>query len=800
MSKFSSCIVYGVAAIALLAPDSLAQTNAEAAGSVEQNADGQQEDSVATMNKIVVTARKRDELIEDVPTAISAFGKDEIARLNLVSIDDLSSFTPGLQSAESSVSSGGSISLRGVGSGSSNYLGDQAVSINVDGMQIGTLNIRKSAQIDLAQIEVLRGPQALFFGKNSPGGVISMKTADPTEDHLVELETGYETVSQDSYYQALYSGPISDKVGVRLVARYSDLNGYFNIKNVPTNGDPLITTAPIDNWPYGEEFFARATIVAEPTDQLRIKGKLTYNESKIEGGSILAQQRILCPLGAPQLQPDFPCKADRDIYVGNGRPEDVALAAGAPGTNGIGFRNNQQILGTLQADYKITPDLTATSVTGYYLFDEVNAHDASIGPRAILLVPYLPFEMNQFTQEVRLASDWDRPVNFTIGAFYEQRDTYGSQDAVITAFPPAPFAIGQEQTFQDQEAFSVFAQLIWDVTDRLEISGGARYSEEEKDLRFFHRGMDVTANLVTDSLSFDNVSPELTVSYDLTDDIMVFGSYKEGFKSGGFDGGFTNGAIAAGNFANTFDEETVTGFEGGMKATLFDQLVLNLTAYDYDYEDLQVGAFDPDSISFKVLNAAAARVKGVEADFNWRTPAEGLWLRGSLALNDAKFEDFLSGCYLGQTPALGCNINLNTTTGAYLQQDLSGRRINNAPEVAATAGVLYTRDLANGLGMDLSFDATYSSDYYANLRQSPLDIQDDYTKLNASLRLFSRDDRWEFSLVGRNLTDEYTFNASAPITLTGGGSGIDTAVQGDRSAVVSKGREVFLKLTYRPVR
>ena len=264
MSRVSKNIACGVAVLALLAPSGFTQETPAA-----NSGEGVVEDALATMNKIIVTARKRDELLEDVPTAISAFGADDIARLNLVSIDDLSSFTPGLQTAESSVSSGGSISLRGVGSGSSNYLGDQAVSINVDGMQIGTLNIRKSAQIDLAQIEVLRGPQALFFGKNSPGGVISMKTADPTHDRLVELQTGYETVSQDSYYQALYSGPISDSLGVRLVARYSDLNGYFNIKSVPANGDPLVTKAPIDSWPYGERIQARRRVDPRPaTDHL----------------------------------------------------------------------------------------------------------------------------------------------------------------------------------------------------------------------------------------------------------------------------------------------------------------------------------------------------------------------------------------------------------------------------------------------------------------------------------------------------------------------------------------------------
>jgi iron complex outermembrane receptor protein len=118
-----------------------------------------------TVEAIVVTARKRDERLQDVPVAVTAFSRGDIQRYKLNSVDELTRLTPGLQTAESAVSSGGSIALRGIGSGSTNYLGDQAVSINVDGMQVGTLNIRKTAQIDMAQIEVLRGPQALFFGK-----------------------------------------------------------------------------------------------------------------------------------------------------------------------------------------------------------------------------------------------------------------------------------------------------------------------------------------------------------------------------------------------------------------------------------------------------------------------------------------------------------------------------------------------------------------------------------------------------------------------------------------------------------
>lgn len=752
-----------------------------------------------TVEAIVVTARKRDELLEDVPAAITAFGKNDIARYGLNSVDELTRLTPGLQTAESSVSSGGSISLRGVGSGSTNYLGDQAVSINVDGMQVGTLNIRKTAQIDLAQIEVLRGPQALFFGKNSPGGVISLKTADPGNREEIEVSAGLEAVSQDYYVQALYSAPLSDQVGLRLVGRYSKMNGYFNVKTVPANGDPLVIPAHVDQYPVGEELFFRGTLVVEPTDNLKINSKFTYNKSEVEGGSITTLQRISCPNGAPQLQPAFPCVGDRDIYRG-GAPAIVAqLVPGSPTLDGLGLRNNEQILATVQADYKITPNLTATSVTGYYWFDEINAHNASIGPRATLLVPYLPFEMKQFTQELRLASSFEGPLNVTLGAFYESRTADGAQDAVILT-GPAPFAIGTERTHQSQDAYSLFGQLIWTPTDRLEVSGGLRYSHERKDLRFFHRGVDVTANLATDELKFSNVSPELTVSYDLTQELMVFGSYKEGFKSGGFDAGFTNGAIGRarpGAFNNTFAEEHVSGFEGGVKGNFARRLTFGVTAYAYDYTDLQVGAFDAASISFKVLNAAAAEVQGIELEVDWQTPVDGLSLRGSAAYNDAKFKDFLSGCYLGQTPALGCNKTLNPATGAFLEQDMAGRRMNNAPEVVMFGGFLYTRDLTQGLGLEFTLDAEYSSAYFANLRQSPQDLQDAYTKINAGVRLFGPDRKWELALLARNLTNEYIFAASGPVTLTGSGSGTPTARFGDESAAITRGREVFLRAAYR---
>ncbi len=747
------------------------------------------------IEEVVVTARKREERIIDVPAAVTAFGEAQIEQLNIQSVDELASFTPGLIVAESSVSSGGQISLRGIGTGSTNYLADQAVAINVDGMQVGSFNVRKSAQIDLAQIEVLRGPQSLFFGKNSPGGVLSFITADPTDQKEFSVSTEYETESGDVFYQALASGPISENVRGRLVGRFTDMNGYFNIRTVPSNGDPLVIPAHVKSYPSGEEMFLRGTIIADPTDKLDIRAKLTYSKSKIEGGSATGSQRFDCPLGDPQLQPNFPCKADRDIYKG-GAPESImTMIPGSRNLNGLGFRDNEQLLATLEGNYSLTDNLLLTSVTGLFDFSEFNSHNATPGPRLGIMVPYLPFEQKQWTQEFRISSDWTSSVNFMAGVFFEGKDTVAAQDAVIALFGP-PFAIGTEEAVEDQSAFSSFGQIRWEVSDNFELSGGLRYTTEDKSLKFYRNGADVTANLTADSVSFSNVSGEITGSYHPTADSLLFASYKEGFKSGGFDGGFSSGAIANPGYDNHYDEELVKGFEAGYKTNINSRLALSVTAYSYDYTDLQVGTYDPETITFKVRNAAKATIKGIESDVNWITPIDGISIQGSLAFNEAQFDKFLTGCYVGQSIANGCNLTPSPVNGVFQEQDLSGTTMQGAPEVVATASVQYITNLNNGYGIDAFLGASYSDDYTTNLRRSPQDVQDSFVKVNSTIKLTSPDEKWDLALVLRNLTDKITLNATGGSN-TGGGTGTNNASLGDRSGWVSYGREIFLKFNYK---
>ena len=158
--------------------------------------------------------------------------------------------------------------------------------------------------------------------------------------------------------------------------------------------------------------------------------------------------------------------------------------------------------------------------------------------------------------------------------------------------------------------------------------------------------------------------------------------------------------------------------------------------------------------------------------------------------------DFFSGCYVGQTPAGGCNLTPNAA-GVFQEQDLSGRRLNNAPPITANGGLLYSFSATEGIGVDLTFDAEYSDSYATNLRQSPLDRQGAFTKINAGVRLFDVSRRWELSLLARNITDEYIYSNSNTVTFTGSGTGTAAGRIGDTAASVTRGREFLASLAYR---
>lgn len=197
---------------------------------------------------------------------------------------------------------------------------------------------------------------------------------------------------------------------------------------------------------------------------------------------------------------------------------------------------------------------------------------------------------------------------------------------------------------------------------------------------------------------------------------------------------------------------------------------MNLTGYWYDYKDLQVTTFDTQA--FTTQNAAKARVRGVELESRFRpNGVPGLSLHATAAYNDAKYREYLSDCYAGQSQALGCNQMLNLTNGRYTAQQLAGRRLRKAPVFTATVGGYYEAPITSGLSFSISSDVSYSTSYVHALTYHPLGRQPDFAKLDATLRLFTDDKRWELALIGRNLTNERNLVSGLDRTATGGAKG-----------------------------
>ncbi len=760
-------------------------------------------ESERVIEEIIVTSRKRSETLQDVPISVNVLSEDLIDSLRITDVQGLASAIPGLQIADQTGGTGGGlVALRGVSNGDNGVLIDQAVAINIDGAPINDARFLHGSLFDLRQVEVMRGPQALFYGKNSPGGVIALHTNDPGENFELVLSADYESEAKERVGKFIISGPLSDTFGARLAMSYSEQDGMFDVISTPTF--PVAT----DEFPNREDLFVIGTLVYEPNDELKVRLKANYFDREIKGGWQWATQRTLCPLGAPQARaPLDDCKTNKTVYATGIHPAAAAYDPGFAGSSPDGEHSTEAFVGSVTVDYHLPESsLKLTSVTTLFDLENYLSGDLSWEPTP-LLQSQNPSEIDQFTQEFRLASQFDGDFNFTAGVFFEDGDRGMSIDTLLTPVffggalgPNFVFPLGVQKYSQNTTSWSVFFEGEWNISDKVTFSGGARYTDEEKEIdSYTFRGASVTNLIVKDKEQWRNLSPEVSLQYKLTDSVMFFAGYRSGFKSGGFDGAFKAPAINVGAPLDLlYDEEEIEGFEVGIKARLLDDsLTLNVTAFSYDYEDLQLSILESEAIIVRVVNAAEASVEGLEVDAVWATPVAGLTLRGNLNFLNAEFTDFLGDCYTGQTVALGCNQALNASTGLFTGQLLDGEPLLNAPDFAGSIGFEFVAPLTDGLNIAITGFASYQDDYKTTATFVPNTGQDSYSLINASVSLYSADDQWTVYLKGTNLGDEYYNLKSADVAFTGAGKGGVTAIPADQLGVVRGGRRVTFGVTYR---
>lgn len=690
------------------------------------------------IEEITVTAQKREESLQDVAISIFAVGGEEIRAGTIDKLESLAPMVPTLHVAEGFAND--QLFVRGFGSGN-NFGFEQAVGQQIDGYFYGRSRFGRVQFLDIERLEVLKGPQGAIIGKNTTAGALNITTAKPTDEFEAWLSA---TVNFDNaegeMVEGAVSGPLTEDLSGRLALRWEDRDGYVS-NSVTGEEDQAL-----------EDYAGRVTLNWKATPKLNVLLQYAHGDLQRHGRNMEVSA----------------CSAAYIAFLGGGSQDcrvNGRRNALAP-RNGVGnFEVQDSEFDTVGLTLTWQFDrFRVTSLSGYADYSYLDQGTVDRTPFEFLNSD-LGEDYEQFTQELRFTSEPGKAIDYILGIFYQDTDQSTLFDLHIV---PDGGNTRHIVTDQEGETYAVFGQLSWHLNERLDLIVEGRYTHEQKEGHQMQQPLDIyttdpvmgpgsggTAGVfnlhrVKGGRSENDFSPGVTVEWHPSGERMYYASVKRGFKGGGFDHQLNaTQAVAENNFE--FDEEVVTAFEMGGKLTLAQgRAQLNIALFYSEFDDLQVSALVPADISFLVTNAASASSQGVELDLKWRL-TESLTLSAAMANLDTEFDKFdNAACYQGQTSSQGCRADGT--------QDLAGRPLQFAPEWSYSISLQHVVILDDQLKLTSFLLAYYVDDQLLALDQDPMTLQEDYIKVDARLTLGDVDDRWEISLVGRNLSDKTTTN------------------------------------------
>ena len=797
-------------------------------------------DADVPQGEIIVTARKQNETLQEVPVTITVVDKKTLDDFHVNHVEDVASRVPGLNVQVGGSGSGGSLSLRGVGSSAISASFDSAVAFDLDGVQVSTMRLVQSGFFDVGQIEVLKGPQSLYYGKSASAGVLSLKSAEPTKTWQFAAKGSYEFEEKGKVLGGYISGPLGDTVGIRLAGQYTKIDRYARLQ---------AGTPAVNNPRTLKDIVARGTIDWKPQDRFTANLKFQYVHDENDGA--IAQSEIFCGAngradeiyllgGLVAIPAGYNCNInDHRYFLGDpaaALSRSVPVPSKAVGFNGKPFGVSNLYFGRLRFDLDVTDALKITAVSGYVNLDATDVDSyayGGVGPAfspignafggglsrtpalAATNGPGVPLgtgssdprnALTQYSQEIRLASNFDGPLNFLIGGFVENRKILfetSQQAANISLIAPDPitgFTFDYKKVHLTKtDAASVFGSLTYKPTEQIEISGGVRYTDEKKvntiRVPYVHAFLAASpaflkSGFYSGPIKFkdSNYSPEATIKYKITPDVNVFASYKTGFKSGGIDNSAlpTNSlsqAALSGNFGTLiYKSEKAKGGEIGFKSQLAGRsLTLNGTAYYYKFKDLQVQTFNATTIQFITQNAGEVTTKGVDLEARWRTPLQGLNFSTALAYLDGKYsKDFFNP---------GPDGLANTADDI----NLKGRKVARAPKFSGNVAFDYTAPVGDSLSFQAGGNMSFSSRYFTN-NTSPADyVQKAWTTFDGRISFGDRDDRWRIALVGINIADKVITQTSGGRPFLAPANPFGVPVGDDVVLNQNRGRQVFVE-------
>jgi outer membrane receptor protein involved in Fe transport len=758
---------------------------------------------------------------QDVPVAVTALGAERLANHDINTLEKLATGLPDLILTRGNSGSGMNISLRGIGPNFSSIGIEQSVAVVIDGVYYGQGRVIDEALTDLDRIEVLKGPQALFFGKNSTAGVISISTANPGPQFEARVRAGYEFASQNPQGELVLSGPVTDNIGLRLAIWGQDmLGGYVRNGASPgtyttTDAATLASTVHFVPAPRNRDLPAQSTVLGRltatysPSEVVGITVKASAERDE-QGGTSWNDRLWRCPAGYSTFPGVAALSCGDGFEVAqNPVPPDIASTRADLRRQG-GELYTQYESRALTAEIDAKPaSVELTSITNYQHFDYASNSDYDF-----TAVPAIWADQHNsyraVSEELRARTSPDAALHFLAGLYYQSTASRFTQSALFfgsensLASPSDRYVSLRKDSATDGGTFAGYGQVSWKFLPRWEFTAGARYTRETKSSWFiqpyvnpFLAALYAASERLSAHQFFRNVSPEATLSWKPTPATMLYAAYRTGYKSGGFSNSGDDVVNSAGVADLTFKPETVQGAEVGVKATLADRtLRVNANVYHYRFADLQVEFFNAQNFALISTNAGAAISEGAELEVRYLPPVlRGVSLQGSVNYNVARYRRFIGPCYAGQTQAQGCNIVGPSPDRAALQ-DLRGKPTADSPKWTGTVGADYEWPLGAGLGLGGSVDVRFSSRYSVSPFAQPWDVQSSYASVDAAVHLGTIG--WQIALIGRNLTNRFVVTYATDLPSTGTAPGGSIGQLADQYALFAPARTVQLQLTYRP--
>ena len=674
-------------------------------------------DEAPASDEIIVTARKRAESLQDVPVSVTAVNEAMLERNNITRIDQLAQLTPNTMMHSTGIlPSEITAYIRGIGDRSAEPSQDLSIAISIDGVYLTNVAGSLVDTFDVQQVEVLRGPQGTLQGRNSPAGAINVQSLRPSGAFGAKAQIGYERFDQISL-KGMIEAPLVEDVLAAKISVFRNNGGNFMFNQLAQRR----IAGGVDNWG------GRLGFLFTPNDKLTAYLSADFIRDKSPDPAIRPRPHADTKPGEIPEPPPLLCT--RFGFCSEFPKYENAA-------NLIG-RNSSRNGGVgLSVDYDFGP-VTLTSITGYRFINQVTDLDNDGVPVTVLHIIDRKTKNRQFSQELRLASSDNGPLNYVVGVYglhskfdFGRRTLVGGPIAGLPANVVIP-AFGTRS--QKTDSYAVFGQASYNITDAWSISGGARHTWDKKRLVATPTTTSGTGRF---KASFSQLTVEAGTEYRFSRGNMAYFRFAQGYRAGGINGQASNLAGV-----NVYDPETVDSYELGLKTESFDRkLTFNVSAFYYDYEKLQVAAqsFVPEINSFlsRLVNANGLKVKGIEFESTFR-PSEKLTLTGSLG--------YLKSDYRSQI--------LNLGTGNLQLADITK---DHAPKFTGYFAADYRIPLNGGAGsVTLGGDLSYRS--RENVGSVPFisSFQDKFALLNAAITWRSEDENYSLSLFGRNLTNKY---------------------------------------------